>query len=71
MTDALVHLLPTAPDMLPVRKELLTTIRSSLQQSSVRECAPHYPPPMAPLQSPTTAPRHLPACRCYQHHQDA
>jgi hypothetical protein len=39
VTDALVHLLRTAPDVVSVRKELLVAMRNTLTLQQVRECA--------------------------------
>lgn len=40
VTDALVHLLRTAPDVVPIRKELLVAMRNTLTLQQVRECVP-------------------------------
>lgn len=38
VTDALVHLLQTAPDVVAIRKELLVAMRNTLTLQQVREC---------------------------------
>ena len=43
VTDALVHLLRTAPDVVSVRKELLVAMRNTLTLQQVRECVAHAP----------------------------
>jgi hypothetical protein len=37
VTDALVHLLRTAPDVVAIRKELLVAMRNTLTLQQVRE----------------------------------
>lgn len=49
VTDALVHLLRTAPDVVSIRKELLVAMRHTLSLAQVRECASWPRLPSEPL----------------------